>query len=78
MAIAEPRLTAEFENPDDKTPEREWHAKVLRLLAQQLGVMNDFYFPLLGAAQLLECGSTEIAIPIERGDFVIADPNKAT
>jgi hypothetical protein len=38
-------------NPSDNP---DWHARALRALASQLGVGNDFYFPLLGAASKLE------------------------
>lgn len=32
----------------------DWHAAVLLRLAKQLGVGNDYYYPLLGAAQKLD------------------------
>ena len=47
-----PFLTADLE--DGATEESEWIVKVLRSLAAQLGVVNDFYFPLLSAAQHIE------------------------
>ena len=34
--------------------ETEWGAKMLRELARQLTVRNDFYYPLLGVARHLE------------------------
>lgn len=34
-----------------------WYAKALRSLASQLGLGNDFFYPLLGAAQILETKS---------------------
>jgi hypothetical protein len=40
--------------PVDTTPSPEWHAKALRSLAAQLTAANDFYYPLLGAARLLD------------------------
>ena len=33
---------------------RYFHADILRLLAVQLGIGNDFYYPLLEAAKFLE------------------------
>ena len=49
----EPRLSVELEDDDKMSPE-EWTAKALLLLAAQLGVMNDFYYPLVGAAAIIE------------------------
>ncbi len=54
MTIPEPRLTGELEDDDQPLDDRCWHGDALRCLAKQLGVGNDFYFPLLSAAQLLD------------------------
>ncbi len=44
--------------PDDLLTEEptspNWSSQALRALAKQLGVGNDFYFPLLDAARILE------------------------
>ena len=61
MQIPEPRLASEFDGDTSGCDERCWHGDVLRLLAMQLGVGNDFYFPLLGAATLID-GRTKYAI----------------
>ncbi len=70
MNTSELRLSADLEAPGDTRSLPQWHADALRLLAQQLGVANDFYFPLFGAAQLLD-GKTapvrEREIKAERG-----------
>lgn len=50
--IEPPRLPLELEL--DESPEPVWSPKALRELARQLGRGNDFYFPLLGAARLIE------------------------
>lgn len=50
--MREPSLTVDLED-DDKMPPEEWTKKALLVLAEQLGVMNDFYFPLIGAAALI-------------------------
>lgn len=57
----EPRLTAQLEDDAAIGKQVEWHAAALRCLAAQLGVTNDFYFPLLGAATLLDGNTTMIA-----------------
>ena len=54
MQIPEPRLSADLEDDNDARDDRCWHGDALRLLARQLGVGNDFYFPLLGAAMLID------------------------
>ena len=54
MQIPEPRLTADLEADNHGLSDIDWHAKALRLLAAQLTVTNDFYFPLLGAATLID------------------------
>lgn len=55
----EPFLTADLE--DAATGKEEdaavWYAKALRSLAAQLGLGNDFFYPLIGAAQILETKS---------------------
>ena len=54
----EPFLPADLEDQvsDDEVEvtSREWHARALRTLAAQLGAGNDYYFPLLMAAQLID------------------------
>lgn len=60
----EPRLSAELEDENCPLSEAEWHATALRFLAKQLGVMNDFYFPLLGAATLID-GKRTISVEAE-------------
>lgn len=52
----EPVMPSEFEDASEATEyaSKKWHGAVLRSLALQLGVGNDFYYPLLGAAQLLD------------------------
>lgn len=35
-----------------------WHARAMRSLADQLGVGNDFYFPLLTVIKALEAADT--------------------
>ncbi len=54
MQIAEPRLPDDLEGNADDGDDRCWHADALRALAEQLSVTNDFYFPLLSAATLLD------------------------
>ncbi len=61
MQIAEPRLPDDLEGNADDGDDRCWHADALRALAEQLSVTNDFYFPLLSAATLLD-GRTLSAI----------------
>jgi hypothetical protein len=56
--MVEPRLTAQLEDAAGTGKQVEWHAEALRCLASQLGVANDFYFPLLGAATLLDGNTT--------------------
>jgi len=51
--MREPFLTADLEDDDKMSPE-EWTVKALLLLAKQLGVGNDFYFPLIGAVSLIK------------------------
>lgn len=51
--IDEPMLTVDLENGDDPAPP-DWHPRALRELARQLTVRNDYFYPLLGAAQMLE------------------------
>jgi len=53
--MSEPFLPNDLmDAPVDATPSTEWHVKALRSLAAQLTMVNDFYFPLLGAARLLD------------------------
>ena len=58
MQIPEPRLSAKLEDDAGIHKQVPWHAEALRCLAAQLGVSNDFYFPLLGAATLLDGNTT--------------------
>lgn len=50
--IPEPMLTVDLEDAEEATT--EWSVKMPQVLAAQLGVGNDFYFPLLGVAKHLE------------------------
>jgi hypothetical protein len=50
--INEPMLTTDLEDDPDTSP--RGYAKVLRTLAGQLGLMNDYYLPLMDAAKILE------------------------
>ena len=54
--IAEPFLTADLEPTEDQQPVavEVYFPAVLRSLAAQLTVSNDFYYPLIGAANLIE------------------------
>jgi hypothetical protein len=56
--MREPRLTAELEDDDKMSPE-EWTAKAMVELAVQLGVINDYYFPLISAAAMLDGKNTK-------------------
>jgi hypothetical protein len=74
--------------PDDFTasPYRsgdtpDWHAAILRLIADQLGRGSDAYFPLRGAANKLEMyrrGDTYAAAVLKEGgstrDAVVVSP----
>ena len=53
LQIPEPMLPTELEDSYDIGAEQDWTARALRELARQLGVGNDYYYPLIGAAQLL-------------------------
>lgn len=55
-SIREPFFTADLEPTEDEQPVdvRVYFPAVLRSLAAQLGVGNDFYYPLIGAANLIE------------------------
>lgn len=50
--VPEPFLPAYLEDMADGT-DTDWNAKALEELAAQLGVMNDYYYPLIGSAQEL-------------------------
>lgn len=50
--MKEPRLTAELEADTDTSPAA--YAKILRELAGQLGVFNDYYMPLMDIAHMLD------------------------
>lgn len=52
--MQEPRLPAELEHAKEFENSEEYYPKALRALAAQLGVGNDFYFPLIGAAGMIE------------------------
>lgn len=54
--IPEPWLPEHFIESDAP---QDWHTKVLIELANQLGVMNDYYYPLIGAAEKLRPKSTQ-------------------
>jgi len=51
--VDEPRLPLSLED-DDTSSGKEWAVAALRELARQLGVMNDYYYPLIGAAEMLK------------------------
>ena len=55
MTMQEPFLPAQLEDdePANEAEAREWTARALNELAVQLGIMNDYYYPLIGAAQML-------------------------
>lgn len=57
--IPEPWLPEHFIEKD--TPP-DWHTNVLTELARQLGVMNDYYYPLIGAAEKLRPKSTQSSL----------------
>jgi hypothetical protein len=52
--IPEPCLTVDLEDSAERTGEHEWYAAALIELSRQLGVGNDYYFPLRGAAEILK------------------------
>ena len=54
--MTEPFIPADLEYSEDDTAS---HAVLLRCLAKQLGVGNDFYFPLLGVARHLEIANDD-------------------
>ena len=70
MQIPEPRMPSDLEDPNGVVPKNEWHAKALRVLAMQLGVPNDFFYPLLGAAQLLDGQRSSLNAPTTEGDLL--------
>ena len=49
--VPEPFLPDSLGDTDGTDP--DWNAKALEELANQLGVMNDYYYPLIGSAQEL-------------------------
>lgn len=55
MLAAQPRVPEPFlpEHFIETEDDPDWHAKVLEELAAQLGVGNDYYFPLIGSVQEL-------------------------
>src|SRR6185503_21285470 len=50
--IAEPMLTTDLEDTAND-PNADWSARMLETLASQLGVENDYYYPLKDAASEL-------------------------
>lgn len=50
--MREPRLTAELEESTDTSEAA--YGKILRELAGQLGVFNDYYMPLMDVAHALD------------------------
>lgn len=53
--MREPVITVDLEEDiASGGSSRRWYGKALRSLASQLGVGNDFYYPLLGAAKLID------------------------
>ena len=59
--ILEPRLPIELEDAEvnGEAGAREWTAKFMEELARQLGVMNDYYYPLIGAVVMLRAAKSE-------------------
>lgn len=58
----EPVLPSELvDEANGDCDETKWSIKALKELARQLGHGNDFYFPLIGAVQLLEKKDREFA-----------------
>jgi hypothetical protein len=53
--MKKPFLPDELSQDDKMSPE-EWSTKALVCLAAQLGMKNDFYYPLIGAAALINRG----------------------
>ena len=55
--MEEPRMPADLERlypAEMPVTARIYYPAMLRNLAAQLGIGNDFYYPLLGAANLLD------------------------
>ena len=52
--IPEPCLTVDLEDSAERIGEHEWYAAALIELSRQLGVGNDYYFPLCDAAEILK------------------------
>jgi hypothetical protein len=57
--IHEPCLSAELEDADNGG-DPDWNAKAMALLAAQLGIANDFFYPCLGACNQLRQQQCEI------------------
>lgn len=53
-AVGEPFVPSDLEDRAHGDQGPKWYADAIRCLAEQLGYANDFYFPLLGAAQIIE------------------------
>lgn len=68
----EPFLPVELEDRSATESLREWHMRALQALAAQLGVPNDFYYPLLGTIQLLEETRTDRDGVIEAREQIAA------
>ena len=69
-APPEPFLPPDLMTDDDSSDKSDWHERALLSLATQLGVGNDFYYPLLGAASKLKMyhdGETYEAAKIKEG-----------
>lgn len=75
MGRTEPFLTRELEDRaggDDP----KWTQDALRLLAAQLGVMNDFYFPLIGAADRIDELTASATSDAPKGARETAEPSQ--
>ena len=59
--MKEPFLPVELEDEDVHTEAeaRDWTARAIAELARQLGTMNDYYYPLIGAAGMLRVTKSE-------------------
>jgi hypothetical protein len=59
--MQEPFLPAslEDEDPQNEAEARDWTARAIAELARQLGMMNDYYYPLIGAAGMLRVTKSE-------------------
>lgn len=55
----EPFLPAELEDEEIVDP-TDWTCRALHELARQLGVMNDYFYPLMGAVGMLKQQRTDV------------------